>query len=332
MKRIGVLDDYQDLVRTMPGWEALGRRAAITYFRDTLREEDALAARLAPFEILVPIRERTRFPAALLGRLPRLELLALAGGNTGQVDVEFATRRGVAVTESVEPGAGTPELTMGMIIAVARRLPQEDRAIRDGQWQTRLGTELAGKTLGNIGLGRIGRRVAAFGRLLGMTVLAWGPTLTDERAAASEAILVPLERVLRESDVLSLHVRLSSLTRGLLGPRELALLKPTAYLINTARGPLIEEAALVAALRERRIAGAALDVFDLEPIPPDHPLLTLENVVLTPHVGFVTEETYRAFYGQAAESINDYLDGAPPRRLLNPEAFEIRAGFVPRGR
>jgi phosphoglycerate dehydrogenase-like enzyme len=326
MKRIGVLDDYQNVVRGMPGWDGLARQADITVFHDTLTDVETLAARLEPFEILVPIRERTRFTAALFDKLPRLELLALAGRNTGQVDLAAATQRGVLVTESEGSGAGAVELTMGLIVAAVRRIPAEDRAVREGRWQTGLGVELRGKTLGIIGLGRIGRRIAEFGNLLGMKVLAWGPTLTPERATASQASYVPLETVLHESDVVSLHLRLSVTTRGILGATELALLKPTAYLINTARGPLIDEQALVATLRARRIAGAALDVFAVEPIPKDHPLLALDNVVLTPHVGFVTAETYRAFYSQAAESIADHLAGTPPRRLLNPAAHGRRAG------
>jgi phosphoglycerate dehydrogenase-like enzyme len=321
MKRIAVLDDYQDVVRAMPGWDALGARARIDVFRDTQATIDDLASRLEPYEILVPIRERTCFPGALLERLPRLELLALAGRNTGQIDVAAATARGVLVTESEGSGAGAVELTMGLMLALVRRIPEEDRAIREGRWQTGLGVELAGKTLGIVGLGRIGRRIAAFGTLLGMEVLAWGPTLTAERAAASQARYVPLDELLKRSDIVSLHLRLVAATRGILGARELARLKPTAYLVNTARGQLVDEDALVAALRARRIAGAALDVFAREPIPPDHPLLALDTVVLTPHVGFVTAETYRAFYGQAAGSIADHLSGRSPARLLNPEAL-----------
>ena len=324
MKRIAVLDDYQGVAREMPGWDALAARARIDVFRDTLATTDALADRLDAYEILVPIRERTRFSRELIERLPRLELLALAGRNTGQIDMGAATARGILVTESEGSGAGAVELTMGLMLALVRRIPLEDRAMREGRWQTGLGVELAGKTLGIVGLGRIGRRIAAFGALLGMTVLAWGPTLTPERAAASRARYVPLDQLLAASDVLSLHLRLVEATRGILGARELALVKPSAYLVNTARGPLVDEDALVAALRDRRIAGAALDVFAREPIPADHPLLALDNVVLTPHVGFVTVETYRAFYGQAAESIGDHLSGRPPARLLNPEALGCR--------
>ncbi len=324
MKRIAVLDDYQGTVLSLPYWERLRERATIEAFQDTVADEEALVRRLSPYQILVPIRERTRFPATLLARLPNLELLAMTGRNTGHVDVDAATARGVLVADTGGSGAGPVELTIGLIVAAVRRIPHEDRALRAGRWQIGVGIELSGKTLGILGLGRIGSRVAAFGRLIEMRVLAWGPTLTAERAAASGATFVPLERVLRESDVVSLHLRLSPQSRGLVTPGLLALMKPTAYLINTARGPLVDEAALVAALRERRIAGAALDVYDTEPLPQDHPLVALDNVVLTPHIGYVTEEAYHVFFRQVVENIESYLGGQRPPRLLNPEALAQR--------
>ena len=198
--------------------------------------------------------------------------------------------------------------------------------MREGRWQTRVGVELSGKTLGILGLGRIGSRIAAFGKFLGMRVIAWGPTLTAERAAASGVTHVPLEMLFRESDVVSLHLRLSETTRGVVTARLLSLMKPTAFLINTARGPLVDEAALVAALRDRRIAGAGLDVYDEEPLPPDHPLLALENVALSPHKGYVTQEGYQVFFRQVVESIEEFLDGKLPARTLNPEARGRRTG------
>jgi phosphoglycerate dehydrogenase-like enzyme len=324
VKRIAVLDDYQGMVLSLPYWAGLAGRASLEAFRDTLTEEPALVHRLMPYEILVLIRERTRFPASLLAQLPNLELLAFTGRNTGHVDVPAATARGILVTDTAGSGAGPVELTIGLILAAVRRVPQADRALRAGQWQTTLGIELAGKTLGILGLGRIGSRIAAFGRLLGMRVLAWGPTLTPERAAASEATWVPLETVFRESDVVSLHLRLSAESRGLITADLLARMKPTAYLVNTARGPLVDEAALVTALRERRIAGAALDVYNVEPLPAGHPFLALENVVLTPHLGYVTEEAYHVFFRQVTEAIASYLDGQLPARALNPEALTQR--------
>lgn len=315
MKRVAVLDDYQGAAAALPYWTRLEGRARLDVFRDTLKNEAALAERLAPYEIIVPIRERTRFPASLLERLPRLELLALTGRNSGHVDVLAATSRRVLVTETAGSAAAAVEHTMALLLALVRRIPQEDRALREGRWQTSVGTELAGKTLGVVGLGRIGGRIAAFGTFLGMPVLAWGPTLTAERAAAGGARFVPLETLLRESDVVSITTRLSAKTSGLITARELAMMKPTAYLVNTARGPIVDEAALVAALRQGTIAGAGLDVYDEEPLPLDHPLRHLPNTVITPHLGYVTEEGYRIFYGQALEDVKAWLAGQPVRVL-----------------
>lgn len=326
MIRVAVLDDYQGVVLTLPYWRRLDGRASIDLFRDTLADEGALAARLAPYEAIVAIRERTRFTASLLARLPALRHLAMTGRNTGHVDVGEATRRGILVTATEGSAASAPEHTIGLMMAVVRRIPQEDRALREGRWQESVGVELAGKTLGILGLGRIGSRIAAFGRLIGMRVVAWGPTLTDDRAGAAGVIRMELDDVFRESDVVSIHLRLSEQSRGLVGARLLGLMKPAAYLVNTARGPIVDERTLVAMLRERRIAGAALDVFDLEPLPPDHPLLGLDNVVLTPHLGYVTWEAYRVFFGQVVENLLAWLDGRVPVRALNPELLGAGTG------
>ena len=326
MKRIALLDDYQGTVLSLPYWSRLSGRATVDVFRDTTPDEDGLVRRLAPYEILVLIRERTRFPAALIARLPALELLALTGRNSGHVDAAAATARGVLITETEGSGVAAFEITIGLWLATLRRIPQEDRAMRQGRWQTGIGVELSGKTLGILGLGRIGSRIAEFGKFLGMRVLAWGPTLTEGRAAASDVTYVALDTLFRESDIVSLHLRLSERTRGLVTGRHLSLMKPTAYLINTARGPLVDEGALVTALRECRIAGAGLDVFDVEPLPANHPFLTLENVVLSPHSGYVTQETYHIFFRQVVENIESYLEGHLPPRSLNPEAWGRRAG------
>lgn len=322
--RIAVLDDYQGAAARLDCWAQLAGRATVEFFRDPTPDEATLALRLRDYKVIVPIRERTRFPASLLAKLPALELLALTGRYSGHVDLAAATAQGVLVTETEGSGASAFELTIGLILAAVRRIPQEDRAMREGRWQLSLGLELAGKTLGILGLGRIGSRVAAFGRLLGMRVLAWGPTLTPARAEAAGAIRVPLEELCRESDVISIHLRLSEATRGLFTARYFDLMKPTAYLVNTARGPIVDERALVEALRTRRIAGAALDVYDVEPLPADHPLRALDNVVLSPHMGYVTAEAYRLFFTQAVESIDLYLRGEVPPRTLNPEALERR--------
>jgi len=318
MKRIAVLDDYQGVVLSLPVWAPLAGRASVDVYRDTLLDEEALVRRLRPYPIVVPVRERTRFPASLLERLPALELLALTGRNSGHVDVAAASARGILVSETEGSGASAVEHTIALLLALVRRIPQEDRAMRQGGWQTGLASELSGKTLGIAGLGRIGSRIAAFGKFLGMRVLAWGPTLDDARAAAAGARRVPLDELFRESDVVSMHLRLSERTRGIIGAQQLSLMKPTAYFINTARGDLVDEDALVAALMANRIAGAALDVYRLEPLPGGHPLRSCENAVLSPHMGFVTREAYQLFFSQAVEAIDSYLQGKAPARALNP--------------
>jgi phosphoglycerate dehydrogenase-like enzyme len=319
MKRMAIIDDWGGMVRPLVPWRRLDGRATIDAFQDTLADESALAKRLAPYEIVVAIRERTRFTAGLIDRLSALELLALGGRWTGQVDLAAAAARGIVVTETEGSAVNAFEHTVALMMALVRRVPQEDRAMRAGKWQTPpLGVDMAGKTLGVIGLGKIGGKMAAFGRLLGMRVLASGITLTDERAAAAGATRTDLDTLLRESDVVSVHLRLSDKSRGLITARHLALMKPTAFLVNTARGPIVEEAALLDALRGRRIAGAALDVFDVEPVPAGHPLLALDNLVLTPHLGFVTAEGYAVFFGQAVEAILAFIDGKTPPRVVAP--------------
>ena len=319
MTRIAIIDDWGGMVRPLAPWTRLDGRATIDAFQDTLADESALAQRLAAYEIIVAIRERTRFTAGLINRLPALKLLALAGRWTGQVDLAAAAGRGIVVTETEGSAVNAFEHTVALMMALVRRVPQEDRAMRAGKWQTPpLGVDMAGKTLGIIGLGKIGGKMAAFGRLLGMRVLATGITLTDERATAAGATRTDLETLLRESDVVSVHLRLSDKSRGLITARHLALMKRTAFLVNTARGPIVEEVALLDALRGRRIAGAALDVFDVEPLPAGHPLFALDNVVLTPHVGFVTAEGYAVFFGQAVETILAFLDGKTPPRVVAP--------------
>ena len=324
--RIALLDDYQGLASSLPCWKRLEGRAEVQPFRDTAASEDTLVDRLRGFPIVVAIRERTQFPGSLLKRLLDLRLLALTGKNSGHVDVSAATSCGILVAETESSGASAFELTIGLLLAAARQIPREDRAMRAGGWQTSIGVELSGKTLGILGLGRIGTRVADAGRLFTMRVLASGLTLTDARATAAGATRATIDDLFRESDFLSIHLRLSERTRGIVTARHLALMKPTAYLINTARGPLVDERALVATLRERRIAGAALDVYDVEPLPATHPLRSLDNVVLSPHIGYVTSEAYDRFFTQAVDNVACYLDGKLPFRTLNPEVMErIRA-------
>jgi phosphoglycerate dehydrogenase-like enzyme len=320
-KRLAVLDDYQRAALAQPYWKRIESRVELEGYRDTLHDEERLIERLRPYQILVPVRERTHFSARVLERLPALELLSLTGKNSGQVDLAVATAQGILVTQTEGSGATAIEMTMAMMLGLAHRVPQEDRAMREGLWQTGVGFDLAGKTLGIIGLGRIGTRVAAFGNHLGMHVVAWSANLTAEKAAAAGARYAELDDLFRHSDIVTLHLRLSERTRRTVTAGHLSLMKPTACLVNTARGDLLDEDALVAALRDGRIRGAALDVYQTEPLPVNHPLRSLENVVLAPHMGYVSAESYDQFFRQAVDNIEAYLDGRVPAGAMNPEVF-----------
>jgi len=315
--RVALLDDYQGVALSMADWKSLPTATEVVVFKDHLADEDALAARLADFDIIMALRERTLFPRTLLERLPKLKLLITAGMRNASIDMKAAAERGVLVCGTSGLPYPTAELAWGLILSLVRRIPAEDRATREGRWQTSLGLGLNGKTLGVLGLGTLGSRVARVGRALEMKVLAWSQNLTAERAAAEDAMLVAKDDLLARSDFVSIHLVLSERTRGLVGARELGLMKRSAYLVNTSRGPIVDEAALIRALGDGTIAGAGLDVFDEEPLPRDHPFRRLPNIVITPHLGYVTEETYRIFYGHALEDIKAYLDGTP-LRVLRP--------------
>jgi phosphoglycerate dehydrogenase-like enzyme len=274
-----------------------------------------VSKRLADFDIVMALRERTPFTRTLLERLPKLKLLITAGMRNASIDMKAAAERGVLVCGTSGLPYPTAELAWGLILSLMRRIPAEDRATREGKWQTSLGLGLNGKTLGVLGLGTLGSRAALVGKAFEMEVLAWSQNLTAERAKEAGATLVPKDELLARSDIVSIHLVLGERTRGLIGAKELALMKRSAYLINTSRGPIVDEAALVRALGDGTIAGAGLDVFDEEPLPLDHPFRRLPNIVITPHLGYVTDETYRIFYGQALEDVKAYLDGAPVRVL-----------------
>jgi phosphoglycerate dehydrogenase-like enzyme len=317
MTRVALLDDYQRVALGMADWKCLPPDTEVVAFEDHLSEDDALVRRLADFDVVMAMRERTPFTRALFERLPRLRLLITAGMRNASIDMAAAAERGITVCGTAGLPYPTAELTWGLIHSLFRRIPAEDRATREGRWQTTLGLGLNGKTLGVLGLGTLGSRVAKVGLALEMKVLAWSQNLTPERAAAAGAELVDKDELLARSDVLSIHLVLSARSRGLIGARELGMMRPTAYLINTSRGPIVDEAALIAALRAGTIAGAGLDTFDVEPLPADHPFRTLPNIVITPHLGYVTEETYRIFYGHALEDIQAFLRGAPVRVLMS---------------
>jgi phosphoglycerate dehydrogenase-like enzyme len=315
MTRVAILDDYQDVALGLADWKTLPAGTEVVAFREHLHELDAVAKRLADFDVVVAMRERTAFPRPLLEKLPKLRLLVTTGMRNASIDMQAAADRGVTVCGTSGLPYPTAELTWGLVLALFRRIAVEDRATREGQWQTTLGLGLNGKTLGVIGLGTLGSRVARYGKAFEMEVLAWSQNLTAERAAEAGATLVGKEELLRRSDVVSLHLVLSDRTRGLLGARELGLMKRTAYLVNTSRGPIVDEAALVRALQDGAIAGAGLDVFEPEPLPLDHPFRKLPNTLITPHLGYVTEETYRVFFGHALEDVQAFLRGAPVRVL-----------------
>ncbi len=323
MLRVALLDDYQGVALRCADWNRLAGKAAVEAFRDHLTDEDALARRLAPFDVVMALRERTRFPRSLLARLPQLKLISTAGMRNAAIDMAAATDLGILVCGTGGSGRSTMELTWGLILALLRHIPLEDRATRAGRWQETVGLGLEGRVLGIIGLGNIGGQVAEVAHAFHMPVIAWSQNLTDERAAACGARRVTKEALLEQADIVTIHLQLSDRTRGLLGAGDLARMRPTAYLINTSRGPIVEEQALIDALRRQALAGAGLDVFDEEPLPPDHPFLTLPNVVLTPHLGYVTEESYRAFYGQTLENVEAFLAGTP-RRVLNPAVLPAR--------
>ena len=311
--RVAVLDDYQNVALQMTDWSVLPSDVQVQVFRDHLADPQEVAQRLRGFEIVMAMRERTPFPRRLLEELPQLKLLVTTGMRNASIDIEAARDLGITVCGTRGVPYPTAELTWALILALVRRVPQEDKATRAGQWQVSVGEGLNGKVLGLLGLGNLGSQVATVGKAFGMSLLAWSQNLTAERAAQYGATLVSKDDLLSRSDIVTIHLVLSARTRGLISARELGLMQRTAYLINTSRGPIVEEQALIQALQQGTIAGAALDVFDEEPLPLDHPFRRLENTVITPHLGYVTVEGYRIFFGDAVEDMRAFLSGTPTR-------------------
>jgi len=311
--RVAILDDYQSVALSMADWSSLGAGVSLHPFRKRIGGEDDLAKRLRNFDVIVAMRERTPFPATLIERLPALKLLVTTGRRNAAIDVTAAAARGVIVSGTSMLAMPPVELTWGLILAPARQIPRESAAMRTGAWQSTIGVGLYGKTLGVIGLGRLGTDVARIGKAFGMQVVAWSQNLTREKTDALGIELVDKDSLFQRSDIVTVHLVLSDRTRGVVSSRELALMKPTAFLVNTARGPIVDEQALIHALRHSVISGAGLDVFDEEPLPAAHPLRRLEHALLTPHLGYVTTENYRLAYGEAVEDIRAFLAGAPVR-------------------
>jgi phosphoglycerate dehydrogenase-like enzyme len=310
---VAVLDDYQGVALNMADWSALKDKAEITVFRDHLSDPGRVVERLRPFDVVCVMRERTPLPRLILEQLPNLKLICSTGSINASIDVAAAKEKGITVCGTRYTSHGAAEFTWALILAMVRNVAAESRSLRAGQWQTSIGGDLEGKTIGLMGLGRLGSATAKVALAFGMKVIAWSQNLTREVAEDRGARLVSKEDVLREADILSIHLVLSRRTKGIVGAPEIALMKPTAYLVNTSRGPLVDEQALIDALRNRTIAGAALDVYDTEPLPELHPFRSLDNVLATPHVGYVTKRTYELFYRDTVENIAEWLIGKPVR-------------------
>lgn len=327
MPKVAILDDYAGVALQVADWSAVQKRAEVTVFGRHLTEDEAADA-LRPFDVVCTLRERMAFPRTLIERLPHLKLITIVGRSLPNLDMAAAGEHGVLIAHSdfAHPRFrsmrdATPELAWGLMIATVRNIADEHRNMRDGGWQTTAGMTLSGKTLGLLGLGRVGRRMAEYATAFGMEVVAWSQNLTEQAAASAGARRVEKAVLFESADVVSIHLVLSERTRGLVGAAELALMKPHAYLINTSRGPIVDEAALMAALETGRIAGAGLDVYDTEPLPKDHRLRLLPNVTLSPHLGYVTREMLGAFYSDTVESVAAWLDGEPIR-IANPEVAQ----------
>jgi phosphoglycerate dehydrogenase-like enzyme len=325
--KVTVLDDYQHALEKTAAIERLRQKADVQILTEKIASEEALVRALRGSQAIIPIRERTPFPASLVQALPDLEFISQTGNHAYHIDIEAASQAGIII--ALAPGGNsTTELTFGLMIAVMRRIPQSDRAMRRREWPLVLGYVLKGKTLGILGLGKIGTEVAAIGRAFGMNVIAWGPTLTAERARQSAARYMPLDDLLKEADVVSVHLKLSEQSKNLLDEGRLRSMRRSAYLINTARGAIVDENALLRVLKEKVIAGAALDVFVQEPLPPNHPLLELDNIVLTPHLGWPTDSGFEGFAENAVDNILDYMEGKLTR-AINPKALKHRKHAVP---
>ena len=306
--KIAVLDDYQNVALSMADWSGLSDKAEITVFNDHLANEPEIIERLFPYEIVCVMRERTPMTKGILSKLPNLKLIVSTGLRNASIDIPAAEELGVKIAHTGYVTSGAPEMTWALLMAIARHIPQENVNFRSGNWQTTIGTDLTGKTIGIIGLGRIGQKMAVYAKAFDMQVVAWSQNLTEEKAQAAGAKLVTKEELFRVSDFVTIHLVLSERSKGIVKKAELALMKPTAYLINTSRGPLIDEEDLIDVLKNRKIAGAALDVFDSEPLSEDHVLRKLDNVLATPHIGYVTEHTYKVFYDDTVKAIHNWID------------------------
>jgi len=313
--QVALLDDFQNVALKMADWSVLDSRIQVTVFNDHLAAPVEVVKRLKPFAVLCVMRERTPLTKEVLSQLPNLKLIVSTGQRNASIDLEAATEFGIIVCGTRYITNGAPELTWGFVMGLSRNLFNEYRSLKAGGWQISIGKELRGKTIGIVGLGNIGGMVAKYARAFDMNIISWSQNLTPEKAENHGAMMVTKEELFSSADFITLHLVLSNRTKGIIGSRELGLMKPAAYIINTSRGPLIEEAALIDVLKNRKIAGAALDVFDEEPLPPSHPFRSLDNLLATPHIGFVTDTAYKIFYEDTVEDIAAWLGGNPVRKM-----------------
>ncbi len=314
--RCAILDDYQNVALKLADWSSVKEKADIKVFNKPFASTAEAIAALQDFEVICAMRERTPFSKDVLGALPKLKLLVTSGMRNAAIDLPAATERGIVVSGTGGVGNPTAGLAIGLMLELTRKIGFENARMKAGEpWQTTIGMDPEGKVFGVVGLGKLGTNVAGIAKALGMKVIAWSTNLTPEACAAAGVEYATKEQLFSQSDVISVHVVLSARSRGLVGREDLRRIKPTSYIINTARAPIIDEEALIEVLREKKIAGAGLDVFPVEPLPLDHPFRTLDNVVITPHIGYVTEETYRRFYGESVEDVAAWLDGKPIRVL-----------------
>lgn len=304
---IAILDDYQQVAFQFADWSAVREKAAVTVFSDHLADEAALVTRLLPFNAICVMRERTPLTRQILAQLPNLKLIVSTGKRNASIDTVAATDLGIKVASTGYHETGAPELTWALLLAVARHIVPENAALRNGGWQQHIGSDLSGKTIGIVGLGRIGSTIARYARAFNMDVIAWSENLTAKKAAEAGARLVTKEQLFQQADFVTVHLVLSDRSRGIVTAKELCQMKPSACFINTSRGPLVDEGALIQVLRDRAIAGAAIDVFDTEPLPAHHPLRTLDNVLTTPHIGYVTNDTYQIFYQDTVRALLEWL-------------------------
>jgi len=305
--KVAVLDDYQDVALKFADWSSLEDRVNLTIYHDHLDLEAKLIERLQPFEVVCVMRERTPLTRSILEKLPNLKLIVSTGQRNASIVTKAAEELGITIKPTGYIDSGAPELTWALIMALARHIPQENSNMVTGRWQTTIGTDLKGKTIGIIGLGRVGSKIARYAKAFDMNVIAWSQNLTAEKAADAGALLVDKKSLFKEADFVTIHLVLSDRSTGIVNSEDFALMKPTAYFINISRGPLVDESALIQALQLRKIAGAALDVYNTEPLPLDHPFRKMDNVLTTPHIGYVTEKTYKLFYGDTVKALHEWL-------------------------